>query len=383
MAAINLVIPLAEYEKLLIDNFTDLFAWTYLNPGTEDELLAINRYKWTKKFSDALSDTISNSEWCEYHKGDWEVIVGCIERNLQIEIKDDKLRFKGLMAANKHLSQILFSPDLRITVMASSEDHAYWATLSSLLHFYDSSEPPITEPPSELEKETAQDGLQEDAKSYEFDRKKSQMEDIPDDAEVVEPENTQDKSMEWVKGLWGYHSQQRDFEVWSLLRACASILRRDTESIANANEAIRKTGFYELHDAVHNGFVRNKNPRPGKELSATGRYTVTALGLQMVTFGDHPLKYIEFIPWKELEPFHPEEIMEYAQNRQLMLWKSSKHLAWEKHFYTEDGIFGTCVLSGVQFPEYLFGDYIVFAISPILNFELETVRFWKRWVSIR
>ena len=33
----------------------------------------------------------------------------------------------------------------------------------------------------------------------------------------------------------------------------------------------------------------------------------------MVTFGDHPLKYIEFVPWKQLEPFHLQETSEYSQ----------------------------------------------------------------------
>lgn len=382
MAALNLVVPLAGYEKLLIDNFTDLFSWTHGNSGTNDDILAITRYKWSKRFSEALGEVISDSEWCGYHKGDWETIVVCMERSLQMEIRDDKLRFKGLMTANRHLPQISFSPDLQITVKALSEDHAYWATLSSLLRFYDSSEPLITESPSELEGEPAQIDLGEDIR--EIDRRKPQMEeDIPAGVEVVESTNTKEEYLERVKGLWGYHSQQRGFEVWSLLRACASILRRDTESIANANEAIMKTGFYELHDAVHNGFVRNKISRPGKELSESGPLVVTALGLQMVTFDDHPLKYIEFIPWKQLEPFHPKEPLDYVQNRGLMLWKSAKLLAWEKHLYTEDGIFGTCVLSGFPFPEYRFEDSIIFAISPISAFELETGSFWKRWVSIR
>jgi hypothetical protein len=167
MAAINLVVPLAEYEKWLIDNFTEVFSWNHSNSGTEDVLIAVNRYKWTKKFSEALNDIVSDPEWREYHKGDWEMIGGCMERYLQMDIKDDKLRFKGLMTANKHLSQILFSPDLQITVKASLEDHAYWATLSSLIRFYDSSEPP-----SELEKETAKLDLKEDARKDETDRKK-------------------------------------------------------------------------------------------------------------------------------------------------------------------------------------------------------------------
>jgi hypothetical protein len=383
MAAINLVVPLAEYEKRLIDNFTEVFSWNHSNSGTEDILSAVSRYKWTKRFSEALNNVISDSEWREYHKGDWEMIGGCMERNLRMDIKDDKLRFKGLMAANKHLSQTPFSPDLQITVKASSEDHAYWATLSALIRFYDSSEPPITEPPSELEKETANLDLKEDAIKDETDRKETQKEeDCQDDIEVVDSKNTQKKSLQWLKELWSYHSQQRGFEVWSLLRACASILRRDTESIANANEAITKTGFYELHDAVHNGFVRNELPKPGKEPSETGGYRITALGLQMVTFGDHPLKYIEFVPWKQLEPFYLQETSEYSRNRQLMLWKPAKHLAWEKHLYTEDGIFGTCVVSGIQFPEYFFGDLVIFAISPISTFELDTGSFWKRWVGI-
>jgi hypothetical protein len=102
----------------------------------------------------------------------------------------------------------------------------------------------------------------------------------------------------------------------------------------------------------------------------------------MVTFDDHPLKYIEFVPWKQLAPFHLQETSEYSQNQQLKLWKPAKHLAWEKHFYTEDGIFGTCVLSGIQFPEYLFGDCVILAISPISTFELNTGSFWKHWVGI-
>lgn len=382
MAVINLVVPLAEYEKRLIDNFTEAFSWHHSNSGTEDVLLAVNRYKWTKKFSEALNDVVSNSEWREYHKGDWEMIGGCLERNLQIDIKDDKLRFKGLMTANKHLSQIPFSPDLQITVKASSEDHAHWVTLSSLIRFYDNSEPPITEP-SELENETAKLDLKEDARKDESHRENSQKEeDFQDDVEAVDSKNTQEKSLEWLEKLWRYHSQQRDFEVWSLLRACASILRRDTESIAKTNEGITKTGFYEFHDAVHNGFVRNETPRPGKAPFKTGGYRVTALGLQMITFDDHPLKYIEFVPWKQLESFHLQETSEYSQNRQLMLWKPTKRLAWEKHFYTEGGIFGTCVLSGIQFPEYMFGDSVIFATSPISTFELDTGKFWKRWVGI-
>ena len=279
MAAINLVVPLAEYEKRLIDNFTEVFSWNDSNSGTEDILSAVSRYKWTKRFSEALNNVISDSEWREYHKGDWEMIGGCMERNLQMDIKDDKLRFKGLMAANKHLSQTPFSPDLQITVKASSGDHAYWATLSALIRFYDSSEPPITEPPSELEKETAKLDLKEDAIKDEPDRKETQKEeDCQDDVEVVDSKNTQKKSLQWLKELWSYHSQQRDFEVWSLLRACASILRRDTESIANTNEAITKTGFYELHDAVHNGFVRNETSETGKRAVRDGWLSYNSTG---------------------------------------------------------------------------------------------------------
>jgi len=382
MATIDFFIPLAEYEKRLIDDFTEVFAWNHNISGAEDILSAVLRYKWTKTFQKHLNEVISESEWREYHKGDWEVMCECLERSLRMEIKDDKLRFRGLIAANRHLSQIQFSPQLQITVKAFLEDYSYWATLSTLIRFYDDSEPAITEPPSELENETARLALKDDTRQNETNTKETQKdEDHQDVADVADSKSIQGNSLDKLKELWEYHSQQRDFEVWSLLRACASILRRDTDSIAKANEAIAMTGFYKLHNAVHNGFVRNEIPTPGTAPHEFGGYRLTAKGLNMVTFGDHPLKYIEFVPWNQLDPFHLLETSEYSRNRQLMLWKPAKYLAWERHMYTEDGIFGTCVLSGIQFPGYLFGGSVIFAISPISTFTFSTNSFWERWVS--
>jgi hypothetical protein len=51
------------------------------------------------------------------------------------------------------------------------------------------------------------------------------------------------------------------------------MLRRTPESTTKAKEAIALTGFYNLHDAVMNGYIRNSNERPGYGDSKLGYKT--------------------------------------------------------------------------------------------------------------
>jgi hypothetical protein len=172
-----------------------------------------------------------------------------------------------------------------------------------------------------------------------------------------------------LKDLWAHHcSSRRQFEVWSLLRACASILRREPDSIAKASEAIMRTDFYNNHDAVYNGFIRRqRKPAPGL--------------VALTPLESHPLKYIEFIPWRHLEPFQSPSLTELTKSERLRVWKPQKQLLWERHLYTEDEVFRFCVSSDYKFPHSASGTSIIFAISPISTFKFLSTNFWNDWVS--
>lgn len=278
-------------------------------------------------------------------------------------IASDYFRFDELKSENKHLSSIQFTTDIELLPKIVEKDSRYWTILSYLVHQYRSSEPAcvnlhidvttasnVFSPPSVMESLLAQSG----------------------DAKPTEEELQIDRELRW------------SFQVWSLLSACASMLRRTPESTTKAKEAITLTGFYNLHDAVMNGYIRNSNERPGYYDSKLG-YKLTAKGLRMISHGDDPVRYIEYTPWEDLAEFVLLSILEDMVGRQFMLWKPKKAMKWEKHLYIEDDILRSCVLSTIEFPGCESGKSVIFTLSEISEFIFETVAlgFWEQWVRMK
>ena len=99
----------------------------------------------------------------------------------------------------------------------------------------------------------------------------------------------------------------------------------------------------------------------------------------MVSFGVSPLKYVEYMPWKYLEPCQLEHTAQESEECHLVSWKPERVTQWERYMYTDDHTFGTCVMSGIQFPGYRQQGSVLFVLSSISDFKFETVHhsFWQ------
>ena len=86
------------------------------------------------------------------------------------------------------------------------------------------------------------------------------------------------------------------------------------------------TGFFEMHDPVPNGYVRNAQERPRMQphTKVSTGYVLSTKGKLLGTFGDHPLKYVEYIPWESLELYVPDRQIDEVRDRKLVLRHCSK-----------------------------------------------------------
>jgi hypothetical protein len=111
-----------------------------------------------------------------------------------------------------------------------------------------------------------------------------------------------------------------------------------------------------------------------------------------------PRGYVEIIPWAELEPVSPTVLEEAhipiflphrtataqeASNVKWMLWKPPSTNFFDcHHLFTEDEVYQYCVENDWHFPGQFYGDYVVFALSPLSAslFVDDLEHFWDTWV---
>jgi hypothetical protein len=120
---------------------------------------------------------------------------------------------------------------------------------------------------------------------------------------------------------------------------------------------------------------------------------------------EDPRRYVELIPWEELSPISPVELIEAGISISLpydpsstvlgsssqnhsphwMLWRIPSHNVFDSHLlHTEDEVYQYCVLHSWYFPGHALQDHVVFAASPLENTEFvrDLKQFWDNWVRI-
>lgn len=388
MRHVDIYVPLADYEQKLIMQFATASA-AFLPPVSPDKrIYAFNHWHWAKKTHIEFISVFR--DYGERHQGSWPMIWECLQ-----------YAFKEIAPGNSQTSRVVLieteNKSLLERVDASEPteyifkprpcDSEYWQIIAQMVQFYQQSSPSYVEP---LEHDSLIFPGNGPYLSFEFelpdsDSDSSMAETTDSDTSIssFRREETSSRREEMTDmQLDVTRAAQWSFQVWSLIRSCRMLLKRlpDLEVLG---AGIRATGFYELHDPVPNGFIRNETERPLQPTIEFG-FHVTSSFNKEVTFGEDPLKMIEYVPWEDLEtckPGHLEsEIMDYEYAK----WSNPQIARYERHLYTEEDIFAYCVESDYLFPDYVFQEHILFAISPITDMELEMRLYggyWVHWVT--
>lgn len=95
----------------------------------------------------------------------------------------------------------------------------------------------------------------------------------------------------------------------------------------------------------------------------------------LYAFSD-PVKYLEFIPWKDLRQRHQD------QSDHSLLWRSEKSVQHDHHFHSEEEVFKFCIENDFYFPGHLSEGVLVFEPRALKSSRLltEMKQFWEAWV---
>jgi hypothetical protein len=112
---------------------------------------------------------------------------------------------------------------------------------------------------------------------------------------------------------------------------------------------------------------------------------------------EDPQSYLSTIPFSNLTEVSLEELrtnhvnlhIPFSKEQNLssvkwVVWKPQATISTDSHLlYTEDEVYGYCVMNDWYFPGHFVGDKVLFAMRPVEDTEsFQSLRhFWESWVS--
>ena len=357
MATVNVKLPLMAHEKLLIDNFRDLFLTQeeLPQPPPEKLLQTFHLWRWRNEAEMWFVHILGVPDYRQLHQGRWPSILDCFTRLLPSP-HNYTLRTESILEANSTHGDVDLAVIEEVVAHPLDADLPYWNILAIGLQAFRRATPQYESPFSDGD-EDKDPAMWED------------WEEVAKKADALGEEICEKA-----------RDQNWKFEIWSLLRSWAIIERSKMRGeMLSILDGVAMTDFHKIYDQVKNGYIKRSRDNSENPPERTGLH-FTQKAFRLWSFQDDPRKYLEHLPWSELEECQAPPAAKDLARLRFARWSSRYQYLAEHMIVSEEDVFAHCITNNIQFPGDVVNQSRCFVMTPIGDLEFGRGAYHYLWV---